>query len=336
MEIQGLGYVGVRAKSLEDWTAFGTRFLGMQLLERSGKSLALRMDDRKQRVVVSEDGGEGVAFFGWEVADAAALDALAARLEKAGIEVARGSRALADERRVKDLVVLADPQGNRLEILHGAETASEPFKPGRSISGFRTGPLGMGHVVLNVARVDEIMPFYRDLLGFRLSDYMVRPFKAFFFHANPRHHSIAFIETGHSATHHLMVELYSLDDVGQCYDLAVAEEGRIGVTLGRHINDEVTSFYSHSPSGFMVEYGWGGRVIDVESWQPQEVTWGPSMWGHDRLWMTPDKRAEARAIRVAAAAGGLRKPVNVIEGNYKLAPGVCPWWDGVLRAEAAE
>jgi 2,3-dihydroxybiphenyl 1,2-dioxygenase len=336
MHIQALGYVGVRAKSLEDWTAFGTRFLGMQLIERSGKSLALRMDDRKQRVVVSEDGGEGVAFFGWEVADAATLHALAAKLETAGVQVARGSRALADERRVKELVVFADPQGNRLEIFHGAETAGEPFKPGRSISGFRTGPLGMGHAVLHVKDINDAVPFYRDVLGFRLSDYMARPFKAYFFHANPRHHSIAFIETGRIATHHLMVELYSLDDVGQCYDLALAEEGRIGVTLGRHINDEVTSFYSHSPSGFMVEYGWGGRVIDVESWQPQEVTWGPSMWGHDRLWMTPEKRAEARAIRVAAAASGLRKPVNVIEGNYKLAPGVCPWWDGMLRGEAAE
>jgi 2,3-dihydroxybiphenyl 1,2-dioxygenase len=336
MHIQALGYVGVRAKSLEDWTTFGTRFLGMQLIERSGKSLALRMDDRKQRVVVSEDGGEGVAFFGWEVADAAALDALAAKLETAGVQVTRGSRALADERRVKELVVLADPQGNRLEVFHGAETAGEPFKPGRSISGFRTGPLGMGHAVLHVEDINDAVPFYRDVLGFRLSDYMVRPFKAYFFHANPRHHSIAFIETGRSATHHLMVELYSLDDVGQCYDLALAEEGRIGVTLGRHINDEVTSFYSHSPSGFMVEYGWGGRVIDVESWQPQEVPWGPSMWGHDRLWMSPEKRAEARAIRVAAAASGLRKPVNVLEGNYKLAPGVCPWWDGVLRSEAAE
>jgi 2,3-dihydroxybiphenyl 1,2-dioxygenase len=336
MDIQGLGYVGIRAKSLEDWTAYGTRFLGMQLIERSGKSLALRMDDRKQRVIVSEDGGEGVAFFGWEVADAAALDALAARLEAAGVEVARGSRALAGERRVEDLVVLADPQGNRLEIFHGAEIASEPFKPGRSISGFRTGPLGMGHAVLHVKDINEAVPFYRDVLGFRLSDFMVRPFKAYFFHANPRHHSIAFIETGRSATHHLMVELYSLDDVGQCYDLALAEEGRIGVTLGRHINDEVTSFYSNSPSSFMVEYGWGGRVIDVAGWQPQEVSWGPSMWGHDRLWMPAEKRAEARAIRVAAAASGLRKQVNVIEGNYKLAPGVCPWWDGMLRGEAAE
>src|SRR6185312_4098 len=97
------------------------------------------------------DGGEGLAFFGWEVADAAALDAIAARLEKAGVPVARGSRALADERRVKDLIVTQDPVGNRLELFHGAEATTEPFKPGRSISGFRTGPLGLGHVVMQTA-----------------------------------------------------------------------------------------------------------------------------------------------------------------------------------------
>ena len=70
MDIQGLGYVGVRAKSLEDWTSYGTRFLGMQLTDKSAQSLALRMDDRKQRVIVHQDGGEGVGYFGWEVADA--------------------------------------------------------------------------------------------------------------------------------------------------------------------------------------------------------------------------------------------------------------------------
>jgi 2,3-dihydroxybiphenyl 1,2-dioxygenase len=335
MAIQGLGYVGVRAKALEDWESFGQRFLGLQLVDKSSKGLSFRMDDRKQRFVVTEDGGEGVGFFGWEVSDAAELDSYAARLEQVGVAVTRGTRALADERRVADLIAFDDPVGNRLEIFHGAETASEPFKPGRNISGFRTGPLGMGHAVLHVKDINDVIPFYRDLLGFRLSDYMTRPFNAYFFHANPRHHSIAFIETGRNATHHLMVELFNLDDVGQCYDLALGEEGRIGVTLGRHINDEVTSFYSNSPSGFMVEYGWGGRVIDVDTWQPEEVSWGPSMWGHDRMWMTEDGRVESRKLRISAAASGLRKPVNVIEGNHERMPGVCPWWDGV-RNEAAE
>jgi 2,3-dihydroxybiphenyl 1,2-dioxygenase len=336
MDIQALGYVGVHATSPEDWASFGTKFLGMQLVEQSHGALALRMDDRKQRIVVRQGGGEGVAFFGWEVGDAGKLDQVAARLEQAGVQVSRGTRVLADERRVKDLIVLADPLGNRLEIFHGAETTNDPFRPGRSISGFRTGVLGMGHAVLHVENINDVLPFYRDVLGFHLSDYMRRPFNAYFFHANPRHHSIAFIETGRNATHHLMVELFSLDDVGQCYDLAVGEDGRIATTLGRHINDEVTSFYSTSPSGFMVEYGWGGRIIDVENWQPEEVTWGPSMWGHDRLWLSPEKRAEARQIRVAAAASGVRRPVNVIDGNYTLMPGVCPWWDNVIRSEAAE
>jgi hypothetical protein len=38
------------------------------------------------------------------------------------------------------------------------------------------------------------------------------------------------------------------------------------------------------------------------------------MWGHERLWMPPEGRAEARKLRIKAAASGLRKPVNVIEG----------------------
>ena len=30
MTVQALGYVGVRAKSLEDWAAYGQNFLGLQ------------------------------------------------------------------------------------------------------------------------------------------------------------------------------------------------------------------------------------------------------------------------------------------------------------------
>ena len=208
--IQALGYIGVRAKSLEDWATYGANFLGLQRIDKSRSSMAFRMDDRKQRLVVDADGGEGIGFFGWEVADAAALDALAARLEKHGTKVARGSRALADERHVKDLVVANDPAGNRLEFFHGAATASDPFKPGRNISGFRTGPLGMGHVVMHFERIADVMTFYQEVLEFKLSDYWLRPFPGYFFHVNPRHHSIALVETGKNMVHHMMVELFQL------------------------------------------------------------------------------------------------------------------------------
>src|ERR1700733_3602889 len=93
---QALGYVGVRAKDLGNWASYGSGLLGLQRIDKSRSTLAFRMDDRKQRIIVDAGGGgEGIAFFGWEVIDAAALDALAAHLEAAGIKVARGGRALA-------------------------------------------------------------------------------------------------------------------------------------------------------------------------------------------------------------------------------------------------
>jgi 2,3-dihydroxybiphenyl 1,2-dioxygenase len=333
MGVQALGYLGIRAKELDAWARYATDLLGLQRVDKSRASCVFRMDDRKQRIVVAADGGEGIGFFGWEVADGAALDAVAARLEQAGVTVARGARALAEERRVKDLIVFSDPIGNRLEAFHGAETASDPFVPGRSISGFRTGPLGLGHVVLNVENVDQVLPFYRDLLGFRLSDYYFHPFTAFFLHVNPRHHSLAFVQTGANAVHHMMMELFSFDDVGQGYDLAMAEEGRLAVTLGRHTSDFLTSFYSRTPSGFMVEYGWGGRSIDPATWTAAERPEGPSMWGHERTWLAPEQRDAARELRLRLAAQGYRRPVQVMEGNHQLAPGVCPWWDSV-KAQA--
>ena len=324
-----LGYVGFRAGDLQEWRAYGTRHLGFQVVDRSGGSVAFRMDDRKQRVMVEADGGKGIKFLGWEAADAAALDAIAARIEAAGVRLERGSRALAQERRVADLIVLSDPLGLRLEIFHGPEVAGDPFRPGRNISGFRTGPLGLGHVVMTAERIDEAVDFYCEVLGFGLSDYYDRPFPARFLHVNARHHSLAFIQSGKTAIHHLNVELMSFDDVGQGLDLALAEEGRLAVSLGRHAGDYMTSFYSHTPSGFMVEYGWGGKAIDPDTWAATERTIGPSLWGHERSWLPPEKRAEALALRLKNAEAGERRPVQVMEGNYELTPGVCPWWDGI-------
>jgi 2,3-dihydroxybiphenyl 1,2-dioxygenase len=329
MAIQALGYVGFGSADLDDWRQFGTGLVGLQAVERGNSLLAFRMDDRKQRIVIDRSMAEGTRFFGWEVADAAALEALAARLEQHGVDVVAEPQTLADARRVRRLISFHDPAGNRLEAFYGPEIDETPFRPGRSISGFRTGPLGLGHAVLTVESIDAMMPFYVDVLGFGLSDYILKPFRAFFFHVNARHHSLALIETGKNGMHHLMVELFSLDDVGQCYDIALNQPERVSVTLGRHTNDLMTSFYAKSPSSFMFECGWGGREIDPPTWQPVEMHHGPSLWGHERVWLPPEDREVAREMRLHAAASGLRAPVQVMDGNYKLMPGTCPWWDGV-------
>lgn len=318
--IEALGYLGFRTERLSDWVDYAGGLLGLQRVDRGRGQMAFRMDDRRQRLMIAEEPGPPLACMGWEVADAAALHAVGARLSDAGHAVAPGSRELADRRFVTDLVVAHDPAGNRLEFFHGPMLALDPFIPGRPISGFKTGPLGMGHAVLQVRDVQALLPFYRDLLGFRVSDHGHAPIDFHFFHVNGRHHSFALIGTGHDGFHHFMLEYTNLDDVGQGYDLALAQPDRIAYTLGRHTNDWMTSFYTHSPSGFFVETGWGGRIIDPATWTVEVLEDGPSLWGHDRPYLPSDRRAAFQQLRMNAARKGRQAPP----------PTDCPWLWGVL------
>ena len=325
MAITSLGYMAIGSDRGSDWAGFATGVIGMQRVDRGAGVQAFRMDDRSQRLIVS-DQVEGNVI-GWEVEDAAALDALAARLDAAGICVAPGERRLAEERQVAALIRFQDPQGTQLEAFHGAVRADAPFRPGRPISGFRTGALGMGHAVLHVADATALVPFYRDILGFAVTDWAQEPYRLYFFHVNGRHHSFAMVGSGQSGLHHFMVELGSLDDVGQGHDLARTEPGRLAYGLGRHTNDHMTSFYAHTPSGFFVEMGWGARTIDPATWQPEEMRHGPSLWGHERFHMPEASRDRMRAMALRAAAEGIRAP-DPNPGPFS----GCAWADAMVRA----
>ena len=102
-----------------------------------------------------------------------------------------------------------------------------------------------------------------------------------FFHCNPRHHSLALIEVPHPVgLSHLMLEVPNLDEVGYALDRCHRAEVPLSATLGRHTNDKMVSFYMKSPSGFDVEFGYGGIRLDLENVSTSEIT-SVSHWGHD-------------------------------------------------------
>jgi len=336
MTIEALGYLGIGSPKLDDWSDFAGNVLGMQAVDRGGGMRAFRMDDRKQRLIIDSALANREQFFGWEVRDVTALDTLGARLEANGTKVRRESAALADQRCVVGLISFTDPAGNRLEAFHGGQVADTQFRPARDISGFRTGPLGMGHVLLMVPDIDAALGFYRDLLGFQVSDFIREPICAYFMHVNARHHSLALVAGPKRLMHHLMVELYSFDDVGQGHDIAQSVADRIAVKLGRHPNDWMTSFYARTPSDILIEYGWGGREIDEAAWQPEEMTTVGSYWGHQGLFesigqMVGPLPPGAEPPPPMPTPPIRRAPVQVLEGNYERMRGVCPWWDAQQR-----
>ncbi|MGD0525152.1 MAG: VOC family protein [Polyangiaceae bacterium] len=295
-----LGYLGFEVRSLAAWEPFAIDVLGLQLGARGEGTLDLRCDERAKRFFLTEGPADDVAVFGWEVDDAPALDAVAAHLRGAGVDVTEGTDEEARRRGVSRLVKLRDPSGHPLEIAHGAESAATPFVSKQVVSSFVTGSQGLGHVVISASDQERSMAFYRDLLGFRLSDRIACDIFGYavditFFHGGPRHHSVAIGGPQKKRVHHFMLEVASMDDVGLAFDRALRGGVRITQTLGRHPNDRMFSFYARTPSGFHFEYGWGGRTVDDATWKPTTYD-HISEWGHQ----APEQLAPPRERRPEA------------------------------------
>jgi len=286
--VKELAYVVYEASSLADWERFGVDLLGMQLADKDAGSLSLRTDEKAYRWLVQEGPADDLVASGYEVESAAALESLVESLRAAGVEVTEGDAALAAARKVDRIVLTADPMGNRIELVSGFADAETTFHSDVLLGGFVTGTGGAGHQVLlskGVTR-EDYLAFYQGLLGFKISDIIVEELAPgivadlIFMHCNPRHHSVAFGDMPHpKRTHHFMVEVEDIRDVGMAYDRCMDAKQPFEMTLGMHPNDHMFSFYVRTPSGFSVEYGWGGLLIDDDTWQVKTLDRLHS-WGH--------------------------------------------------------
>jgi 2,3-dihydroxybiphenyl 1,2-dioxygenase len=289
-KVSELGYVGVGAADLPAWQAIATGVFGMQVVpgDTAGTSY-LRLDHHHHRVELNARGPEDLQFVGWEVPDAATLDSVAGQLADGGVEVMAASRDDAAQRRVVDFVRCVDPSGIATEIFYGHAVNPVPYQPSRAGSGFKTSGQGLGHILVHAPDLDASVRFYRDLLGFRVTDFTTistprGPLRLAFLHCNSRHHSIAFIGApGPKTLNHIMFESNALMDVGIGRDACLAANIPVAIDLGCHMNDHMVSFYLACPSGFALEYGWGARVVDDATWQVEYYDSVDSIWGHPQL-----------------------------------------------------
>jgi len=290
--VTSLGYLGLGVKNPDAWEKFATEILGLQSsgVADDGR-LLLRMDEYAYRFALHRDDADDLAYAGWEVADAAGLGDVAERMRAIGVEPKAASPEEAAARRVTEMIRFIDPNGMACEVFCGPSVQFEnPFHSPRAIGGFVTGAQGLGHIVVAVPDIQKSLRFYCEGLGFRVSDTIDMKFGPMkvtmvFLHCNARHHTLALVPVpAPKRLHHFMLQLHSIDDVGATM-YHVQDKGiELTATLGRHTNDHMLSFYMRTPSGFEIEYGWGGREVDDATWHVQKHH-APSIWGHRRAAM---------------------------------------------------
>jgi len=291
VKIDALAYVVAESSDVSRWKHFGQEVLGAATAPAPDGGLYLKLDERRYRIAVVKGEHDRYLASGWEVASQTAFDAAVAALQKAGVKVSTGSAAQRQARCVQDLASFTDPSGNLHELSWGYTTDFARFISPAGVPEFVTGEHGMGHTVLPAVEFDATWALFHDVLGFRLSDIFRHKFtpdpaepvkRIYFTHcANPRHHSLALFEMAMpSGCVHIMLEVPSMDEVGRAYDRMQKHGVKLMATLGRHVNDRMTSFYMNTPSNFALEFGYGGLMVDWQQHQAFEST-SASLWGHD-------------------------------------------------------
>jgi 2,3-dihydroxybiphenyl 1,2-dioxygenase len=273
VQVTELGYMGIGVSNLDEWKEFATRIIGMEFADDGERDRCyLRMDYWHHRLVLHTNGSDDLEYLGFRVAGPDEFAQMQRQLSEAGVQFRVGSEDEASERHVLEVMKLSDPAGNPIEIFHGPEIQySKPFHPGRRMHGrFKTASGGMGHCIIREDDAEAAQRFF-TLLGmrggveykFRVGKRMVAPV---FMHCNERDHTVAFgIGPQKRRINHLMIEVDNLDDVGLTHDIVRREKIPVEITLGKHSNDHMYSFYVRNPSGWMFEYGWSGRPATHQS-----------------------------------------------------------------------
>jgi 3,4-dihydroxy-9,10-secoandrosta-1,3,5(10)-triene-9,17-dione 4,5-dioxygenase len=270
-DLKSLGYVKIQATDIERWRHFAFNVLGFA--QGSGPdpdALYLRMDERAARIIVVPGDVDRIVTVA------------------AGVAVKELPLAEADARRVEEVIEFDDPAGVHTEVFHGAVLDHSPVVTPYG-ARFVTGDMGLGHVVLPALDVNGLFAFYTEVLGFKSRGAFrvpappeFGPVRIRFLGINERHHSLAICPAAtlrDPGLIHLMVEVDSLDAVGQALDRVNSEGFQLSSTLGRHTNDKMVSFYVRAPGDWDIEFGTEGMRVDETYYTAEEIT-ADSYWGH--------------------------------------------------------
>jgi len=282
MGVRSLGYIRLETAKLDAWREFGTDILGLMPVEGGDpNSLYYRMDHYPPRLVISPAGESKLTAVGFEVLNPKDLDQLVKAVEGTGTKVIAGTEEEAAERRVTGFAKFEDPGGTPVELFYGPVldhvTVQTPL-----VSGFVTENMGMGHIVVSTSNAKASYDFYTDVLGFYERNTMTIPNmgRMWFLSPSARHHTLGIIGDfpGPMQLFHFMLETASIDDVGRALDRIAERNVPLMLTLGKHTNDHMVSFYVYTPDKFAVEFGFAG--ITVPEPETTYAITAPSFWGH--------------------------------------------------------
>jgi catechol 2,3-dioxygenase len=208
-------------------------------------------------------------------ADQAAVDALHARAAGYGVDIVSEAGPLPAGAGGGYGFSFRTPDGQPLSISAGVAQHDDTIQD-------VSRPKNLTHVVINSADVGQQLSFFRDVLGFRLSDTtdMME-----FIRCGSDHHSVALARSGGPSLNHMAFEMDDID--GLMLGSGRLRRGGFEIEwgIGRHGPGNNIFTYFIEPNGFVTEYTTGMEKIDEATYRPQSAEYWrnfpmrPCRWG---------------------------------------------------------
>lgn len=269
-------YVRLGTRQRDQADLFAREMLGLERARQETGASYFRSDSRDHTLVYF-DGDPADHTVGFELRTADELDAAAAELSNAGVEVRLGSADECEQRRVRSFIHFRDPTGNKIDLVVGPHHSGRRYFPSRD-----AGITGFSHVGLCTSDAQRDERFWTQVLGARVSD---RIGDAPLLRIDEVHHKVAMFPTTRSGVQHVNHQVESVDDIMRAWYMLQKKGVRIAFGPGRHPTSGARFLYFYGPDGMIFEYSTGVRLITAEeeqTYQPRQFPRGNEsfcMWG---------------------------------------------------------
>lgn len=279
LQVTRISHATFETPDLDRQIDYHVNVLGLSLVER-GKDRAFLATTMGQQAVVLATGDEArcteIAF---QAAPGVSLAEVQRSLSDRGIRAERRSDGTPG---VGESLSFQDPKGTTLDVFAEASFLEEDRTP----KGFL--PLKLGHLAFKVRDIREIVRFYTEVLGFRVSDWRQDFFV--FLRCGPDHHTVNFATSDKIKMHHIAYELKDWAEMGRACDFLGRNKYKIIWGPGRHVIGDNIFTYHRDPDGHIIELYTELARIDSEDlghfvprpWR-DDRPYKPTVWGPDTL-----------------------------------------------------
>jgi len=242
IKVRRLGHATLSTPDIDQQIDYYSRVLGLIVVDR-GKDRAFLSSRQGLEAIELVKGEPGqLKRVSFQIAPGSDLGDVVKDLEKQGIKCERRQGISPG---ITHAVTFEDPKGTPVDLFAEYKFAKED----RSHAIFNI--LKLGHVAYRVKDVAQVVKFYCEVLGFRVSDWRGDYFV--FMRCNTDHHTVNFIIDEKPQLHHIAFEVIDWSEIHKAVDYLAANQIHLVWGPGRHVIGHNVATYHRNADNVRVE-----------------------------------------------------------------------------------